>query len=62
LPLLHNWKFVEWIKLPETDTSKDYIQLRLKAQVPAKNLSKGWWIDESYTVKVNYRNGSWKKD
>ena len=28
----------------------------------AKDLTKGWWIDEHYTVKVNYRDGNWKRD
>ncbi len=62
LPLRHNWEFVNWIKLPETDTPDEFVELRLKAQIPTNDLSKSWWIDESYTVKVNYRNGSWKKD
>ena len=62
LPSRHNWEFVEWIKLPDTDTPADYIQLRLKAQIPTKDLAKGWWIDEHYTVKVNYRDGNWKRD
>ncbi len=62
LPLRHNWEFVDWIKLPETDTPDEFVELRLKAQIPTNDLSKSWWIDESYTVKVNYRNGSWKKD
>jgi hypothetical protein len=62
LPSLHNWEFAGWIKLPETDNPQDYVQLRLRAQIPAKDLIKGWWVNESYIVKVNYRDGIWNKE
>jgi hypothetical protein len=62
LPPRHNWEFVGWIKLPHTDNPQDYVQLRLKAQKPAKDLTMGWWINETYIVKVNYRNGTWDKE
>jgi len=62
LPSRHNWEFVGWIKLPDTDNPQDYVQLRLRAQKPAKDLTKGWWINETYIVKVNYSNGTWNKE
>jgi hypothetical protein len=62
LPSRHNWEFVGWIKLPQTDNPQDYVHFRLRAQSPAKALAKGWWVNESYIVKVNYSNGTWNKE
>ena len=61
LPKRHNWEFVEWLRFTKYEGPSDYVELKLKAQIPGKDITKSWWRNEIYLINVNYQNGHWRK-
>ncbi len=61
LPDGHNWEFMEWVAFPETPEPPSRIVFKVKLQKPSDDLKKSWWVDEVYTITVNYQQGSWIK-
>ena len=61
LPKKHGWEFVEWVKFTEYEGPENYVELKLKAQIPNVDITDSWWEDEYYLVKVNYHNAQWEK-
>lgn len=59
LPEAYNWEFIEWVSFPETEDPPSRLVFKVKSQKPSKDANKSWWVDETYTLKVNYQTGSW---
>lgn len=56
LPKMHYWKFTSWEHLPKTDTSRDFIVIKLSAEIPSQTPKKGWWKSKEFLVHANYRS------
>jgi len=61
LPKKHGWEFVEWVTFTDYEGPDNYVELKLKAQVPNIDFSDSWWKDEYYLIKVNFHNAQWEK-
>lgn len=61
LPLGHNWQFLGWVDFPKTPNPPSYIVFKAKLQKPSNDSKKPEWVDEIYTITVNYQDGSWTK-
>ncbi len=61
LPAGHHWEFMGWVDFPETPEPPSNIVFKVKFQKPSDDIKKSWWVDETYTITVNYQNGSWLK-
>lgn len=62
LPEGYNWEFINWVSFPETEDPPSNLVLKIKSQKPSSDVNKSWWINETYTLKVNYQTGSWEKE
>ena len=58
LPAAHSWAFKDWVSLPARDAPDQYYVFTMERQVPAADLSSGWWASELYRVKVNYHDAA----
>jgi len=55
LPKRHDWKFVAWKGLPESDGPRDFVTLELSFSAPSPSPGKGWWTGRTSIVRINYR-------
>lgn len=58
LPAAHSWAFKDWVDLPTKDTQDQYYIFTMERQVPAADLSSGWWSTELYRIRVNYHDAA----
>ncbi|MFH0808949.1 MAG: hypothetical protein V2A77_00535 [Pseudomonadota bacterium] len=53
LPRAHGWDFERWVALPKHDGRDDFAVLRLVKRVVSADITKRWWDQEAYELKVN---------
>jgi hypothetical protein len=58
LPAAYSWTFKDWVELPAKDTRDQYYVFTMERQIPASDLSTGWWSTELYRVRVNYHDAA----
>jgi hypothetical protein len=53
LPRAYGWHFDRWVAPPKGEGPDDFAVLRLTKEVVSQDISKGWWDQETYELRVN---------
>jgi len=54
LKKMHGWEFADWLSFPESEGVQDYVVFNMKGKSPAEDITKKWWKEYVFEVKVNY--------
>ena len=61
LPDAYGWELAAWLYLPRRESPEEFIVFHMKKKVIAKDITRGWWSDELYEIRVNIFSGAMRK-
>ena len=52
------WRFIRWLNWPNSDSADQFILFEVEEKVPSSDLTKSWWSERKYIVRVNIYQAS----